>query len=269
MTCKSSSMHDERVEILENKKINSEYQKLVFSSAKLAKNVKPGQFLNVRIENSFDPFWRRPFSYFRVKGSRIEILYEVLGRGTHILASKRSGDEIKILGPLGNGFSQNIGERKRILVAGGIGVPPLVFLAEKLKLNSKSAVLLVGCGNKSEVLPKRELSKVSCEIRYATDDGSYGKKGFVTALLETELKKDDPEAMFLQTCGPIRMMAEVLKLANRYGVKGEMSIDEKMGCGIGTCLGCVVETKNGFKTSCKEGPVFSFDELMPESLVKA
>ncbi len=269
MRVKTSAPFDETVAITENKKINSEYRKLTFSSARLAKNVKPGQFLNVRVVDGFEPLWRRPFSYYRVTGSRVEILYEVLGKGTHILASRQPGDKLRILGPLGNGFSQNAGRKKRVLVAGGIGVPPLVFLAEKLKLSGTSAVLLVGCGTRSEILPKAELSRLRCEIKYATDDGTAGRKGFVTALLQSIVESSDPKSLFIQTCGPMAMMREVLRIAERYGIDGEMSIDERMGCGIGACLGCVVETRDGFKTSCQEGPVFSFAELIPEKLLKS
>ncbi len=278
-------MFDEAVTILENKKVNAEYYKLVFSSKKLSQGVSPGQFLNIQIENHQGLLLRRPFSYYRVCGQRIEILYEILGRGTALLAGKRRGSTLKVLGPLGRPFSQNVNGRKRILVAGGVGVPPLIFLAETAPLLSSprewgrkkppkaslakggveeinSLVLLIGCKSKSEVLPRRELSKVKGEVRYATNNGSYGKKGFVTVLLHDILKKENPKALFIQTCGPNVMMDTVMNIAKEFGVEGEASIDERMACGVGACLGCVVETHEGFKTSCVEGPVFGFHELV-------
>ena len=140
-------------------------------------------------------------------------------------------------------------------------MPPLVFLAE-IVTDSIPPLLLIGCKSKSEVLPKRELAKVKGEVRYSTNDGSYGRKGFVTVLLHDLLRKENPKSLFIQTCGPNVMMDAVMNIAEEFGVEGEASIDERMACGVGACLGCVVETDEGFKTSCVEGPVFSFAELV-------
>lgn len=255
-------MYDEFVTILENKKINDEYYKLIFSSSRLSKKVLPGQFLNIQIEDQHGLLLRRPFSYYRVSGNKIEILYEILGRGTSLLAQKRKGHKLKVLGPLGLPFSQNINGKKRILVAGGVGVPPLVYLAETVKENPKNQFLLIGCKSKNEVLPKRELAKVKGKVLYATNDGSYGRKGFVTVLLHDLLKTENPKSLFIQTCGPNVMMSAVMNIAKEFGVEGEASVDERMACGVGACLGCVVETHEGFKTSCVEGPVFSFSALI-------
>lgn len=256
-------MHDEVVTILTNEKINAEYWKLVFESARLSKKVLPGQFMNIQIEDQTDPFLRRPFSYYRVNGKKVEILYEILGRGTGMLARKKKGETLQVLGPLGKPFVQEIGKRKRVLVAGGIGVPPLVYLAENLPVGARRAVplLLIGCHAKSEALPKSELRKIKAKIMYATEDGSYGVKGFVTAALEKVVRENDPRLLFIQTCGPHPMMAAVMKLARQYGIEGEASMDETMACGVGACLGCMVKTKDGYKTSCVDGPVFGFTEL--------
>lgn len=252
-------MFDERVTILENRKINAHYYKLVFSSGKLSKNVTAGQFFNLKLEDSTDPFLRRPFSYYRVRGTKVEILYAVLGRGTALLARKKPGDTVEALGPLGRPFSKSVKGKKRVMVGGGVGVPPLVFLAETLK--SERPLFLIGCKSKAEVLPKKEFSKVRADIQYATDDGSCGEKGFVTVLLERILKAEDPKSLYLQTCGPMPMMSAVMKLAAKYGAPGEASLEERMACGVGACLGCMAETPEGFKTSCVEGPVFSFSDL--------
>lgn len=252
-------MFDERVKIIENKKINAHYYKLVFSSKPLSKNAAPGQFFNLKLDDSTDPFLRRPFSYYRIRGTKVEILYAVLGRGTALLARKGPGELVQILGPLGKPFSRNVKGKKRVMVGGGVGVPPLVFLAETLK--NERPLFLIGCKSKAEVLPKGEFSKVKAEIEYATDDGSHGIKGFVTLLLERILKTQDPKSVYIQTCGPTPMMSAVMKLAARYGAEGEASLEERMACGVGACLGCMAETPEGFKTSCVEGPVFSFSDL--------
>lgn len=254
-------MYDEIVTILENRKINSKYYKLAFFSQRLQKNVLPGQFLNLKITNGSDPLLRRPFSYYRVKGETVEILYEVLGRGTDMLSGKKAGETLQSLGPLGKSFRMDIGRKQRVLVAGGVGVPPLVFLANKIQ-DVKPVTFLIGCKSKGEVLPANEFGKFKKCVTYATDDGSYGRKGFVTVLLREILKEKDPKSIFIQTCGPRVMMSEVMKLAREFGVEGEASIDKRMACGVGACLGCMVETKEGRKTSCVDGPVFSFSELV-------
>ena len=255
MTSKKGS--DETVRILANKKVNGKYFKLTFASPKLSRQVLPGQFLQVRVLSGTDPYLRRPFSYYRVTGNRVDVLYEVLGRGTQALSQKEKGSELKVMGPLGNGFTTKIGKKKRILVAGGVGVPPLVFLAEK-----KSAqYLLIGTKSKAEVLPQAELKKVNAKVLFSTEDGSFGAKGFVTALLEKTVIAEHPTDLFIQTCGPKPMMLAVMAIAAKYGIAGEASWDESMACGVGACLGCMVETRHGLKRACADGPVFSFEDL--------
>lgn len=257
-------MTDEEVVILKNRKINDKYFSLSFRSGKLARGIEPGQFLNVQIEAGVDPFLRRPFSYYRVKGDVVEILYEILGHGTGILSRKPAGSTLRVLGPLGKPFTSVIKRKvKRVLVAGGIGVPPLVFLAERYGTD----YFLVGAKSRAEVLPSRELSKVKGKILYATNDGSYGAKGFVTVLLEKIFQESNPAELFVQTCGPKPMMQAVMNLANRYEVRGEASIDEGMACGVGACLGCMVETDAGLVPSCTEGPVFGFHRIK-QSLIE-
>ena len=260
-------MPDEPIIILENGRVNEKYFKLVFRSRALARGASPGQFLNLAIDDppsvfgfpsvGLVPFLRRPFSYYRVKEDRVEILYEILGCGTAILAGKRKGDRLRAMGPLGRPFSVEIKKKKRILVAGGVGVPPLVFLAERYPIDH----LLIGCKSRKEVLPKKELARVMGEISYATDDGSYGTKGFATKLLEKLLKKESPRDLFIQTCGPKPMMQAVLEMARRLDLEGEVSVDETMACGVGSCLGCMVKTQEGWTPSCTQGPVFRFDTL--------
>lgn len=249
--------YDEDVLLLENKKVNDKYFKLVFRSPSLSKNINPGQFLHMRVNQGQDPYLRRPFSYFRASRGEIEILYEVLGYGTFILSGKKKGDVLRVMGPLGNAFAGNLGRKKRILVAGGVGVPPLVFLAEKYP----TEYLLIGTKSKAELMPKSELKKVRGKVLYSTEDGSYGTKGRVTLLLEKILKDQHPGEFFIQTCGPKKMMEAVIAIAAKYGIEGEASWDESMACGVGACLGCMVKTRGGLKRACADGPVFKFKDL--------
>lgn len=253
-------MYDETVTLLGNGKVNEEYFKLSFRSKRLSGQVKPGQFLHLKIDSTQDPFLRRPFSYYRVTGERIEVLYEILGRGTALLARYKKGDTLRIMGPLGREFSKNIGKRKRILVGGGVGVPPLVFLAEEYGCDR----FFIGAKSHRHVLPPGEIKKIRKGIFYTTNDGSYGMKGLVTILLENlfEKEKADPSEYFIQTCGPTQMMERVMEIANRLGVTGEASWEERMACGVGVCLGCMVHTRKGWTPSCTEGPVFGFDEMV-------
>ncbi len=249
---------DENVILLENRPVNGKYFKLTFRSRRLSRRVQPGQFLHIQIRPDWvDPFLRRPFSYYRVDKDRIEVLYEVLGRGTALLAGLGRGSTLRVMGPLGKPFTQRIPKKKRVLVAGGVGVPPLVFLAEKNPVD----YLLIGTKSKAEVLPKKELARAHTKILYATNDGSYGTRGFVTVLLKEIILREDAENLFIQTCGPTPMMNAVMEMARRAGIPGEASMEETMACGVGACLGCMVKTIEGWAPSCIEGPVFCFDRL--------
>jgi len=151
---------------------------------------------------------------------------------------------------------------KRILVAGGVGVPPLVFLAERHPID----YLLIGTKTSKEILPRKELAKVRGKVLYSTNDGSRGVKGYVTELLESVIEKESPENLFIQTCGPNIMMEAVMDMAAKYEIPGEASLDKEMACGVGACLGCMVQTKKGLVPSCTEGPVFRFDQLLREEV---
>lgn len=252
-------MRDETVTVLGNKKVNAAYYQISFRSKYLSQKVRPGQFLHIQITASQDPFLRRPFSYYRLRGEVVDVLYEALGRATEILSGLEKGDRLRVLGPLGRAFSEKIKAKKRILVGGGVGVPPLVFLAERYGCHR----FFIGTKSRRQILPSKEIQKFRRQVFYSTDDGSYGTKGFVTKLLENFLKNEaeNPADYFVQTCGPTGMMERVLEIARRFGVSGEASWEERMACGLGVCLGCMVKTHRGWTPSCTEGPVFGFEEM--------
>jgi len=273
-----------KVKIRYNKKIKVNYFHLVLRIPKIAKDSLPGQFFNIKVSDTCEPLLRRPLSIHRVKGTNIEFLYEVVGRATQILSQRRPGEYLDVIGPLGNGFNltPNTYNLTPILVAGGIGVAPLLFLADKLaysverrayrknkkfKLSAKryplNALVLIGAKSTGQVLRKKEFKALGCEVKIATDDASEGFKGKVTELLKNILPlaiSHKPLAIY--ACGPRPMLKEIIRISKKYNIPTQVSLEEHMACGIGACLGCVMNTKEGFKRVCKEGPVFNGDEII-------
>jgi len=208
----------QKIKIIKNYKIKENYFKIVLSNPYLAKNSQPGQFLNIKIDE--DIFLRRPFSIHRVKGNNLEILYEVVGKGTETLSKKKKGEYLDVIGPLGNGFNYQLpitNYQLPILVAGGIGVAPLAFLAQKLKEipNSKSQIpiVLIGAKNKNKILGEEEFKRWGFEVKIATDDGSRGFKGNVSDLLKHILSTMNYELSTIYACGPYPMLKEIAKIA--------------------------------------------------------
>ena len=244
--------------ITKNFKIASDYYKMSLDAPSIAKRARPGQFVNIRISEKYEPLLRRPFGVHKVQGKKIEILYEVVGKGTKLLSKKKPGEKLDILGPLGNGFSM-LDRRHSILVAGGMGVAPLIFLAEKLAGNQ--SLVLIGAKKRSQVLCEEEFKKLGCDVKIATDDGSCGFKGLVTRLLKKNLSnRNRPSVIF--ACGPKPMLKEIIKISKKYRISAQVSLEEHMACGVGACFGCVVQTKKGYKRVCKDGPVFDAKELI-------
>jgi len=257
----------QKIKIIKNYKIKENYFKIILSNPYLAKNSQPGQFLNIKIDG--DIFLRRPFSIHRVYANNLEILYEVVGKGTEILSQKKKGEYLDVIGPLGNGFNYSILNTQYsipILVAGGIGVAPLTFLAQKLKEipNPKSQIpiVLIGAKNKNKILGEEEFKRWGFEVKIATDDGSRGFKGNVTTLLKHLLSTMNYELSTIYACGPYPMLKEIAKIAKDYKIQAEVSLERHFACGIGICLGCIIQTKKGNQRVCKDGPVFKTEELI-------
>jgi dihydroorotate dehydrogenase electron transfer subunit len=253
-----------KAKIVYSKRIKDSYFKSIFSSPRIALGALPGQFVNIKVSECRELLLRRPFSIHRVNGPNIEILYEVLGKGTQILAQKKPGEYLDIIGPLGNGFDALCAKRSTlsILVAGGMGVAPLVFLAERM-ISHKFSVL-IGAKTKKQILCEKEFQKLGCDVKIATDDGSEGFKGKVTELLKNLLSTIDYRLSTIYACGPRPMLKEIANISQKYNIPAQISLEEHMACGIGACLGCVVNTKNGYQRVCKEGPVFAADEILWE-----
>ena len=245
------------------------------------KDAQPGQFIHVRINDSSDPLLRRPFSIHKInpissksgKRFNLDILYEVKGRGTKLLAEKRQSEYLNILGPLGRGFdcqSQGTTPKTHIIIAGGMGVAPLVFLAERLASSNSRTIVLIGAANKSKIQCEKNFKDLGCEVYIATEDGSQGFKGKVTSLFEKKMlprinspsrKKSIIKPINIYACGPKLMLTELSKICMINKVSLQVSLEEFMGCGIGACLGCAIETKEGFKRVCYDGPVFRSEDI--------
>ncbi len=263
--CKMS-IHKTKAKIISHRIINGGYGYLEFSSAAIASQAKPGQFINIRVADLVEPLLRRPFSIHGVKAARVKVIYKILGKGTQILSSRKPGEILDIIGPLGNGFDcpKAAGKLKKpgpILVAGGMGVAPLVFLAEKLKM--QLPLVLIGAKTKAQVICSKEFKSSGCTVKVATDDGSSGFKGKVTDLLASLLLSTSgyrPSAIY--ACGPHPMLKAIAALAAENKIVTQLSLEEHMACGVGACLGCAVLTKSGYKSVCKEGPVFDGQEII-------
>lgn len=220
-----------------------------------ATRVRPGQFVNIRINGSHDPLLRRPFSVYRTTSDTIEIIFNVVGKGTALLADKNEGELLDILGPLGVPFTLD-DERFQtgLLVAGGLGVAPMPMTTAELIRRGKTVKTFVGARD-AATLVTHHLHDVAC----ATDDGSAGFHGNVVALLESTLAAAMPERPKIFACGPHAMLKSVALLAERLDVPCEVSLEGPMGCGIGICQGCPVELRDAsrrYALMCKDGPTF-------------
>ena len=213
---------------------------------------KPGQFIQVRLPS--DEFTlRRPFGIASINADQLTMFYRVVGHGTNYLASLQSGKVINLLGALGNGF--NLTEGKVLLVGGGLGLAPLIFAASESK-----ADVLIGGKNAAEAnLWQSEFESLVDELFIATDDGSAGFHGFVTELLPEVLSKNKYKTIL--TCGPEIMMRRVAAFAKDSGISCQVSLEKRMGCGLGACLSCSIDTINGRQKICKDGPVFNADDV--------
>jgi len=249
--------------VISNRKVKPGYFLMAVRCPSVAKKAKPGQFLTIRCGNGPSPLLRRPFGFHRISGSGFEILYEIVGKGTHILSRLKAGDKIDILGPLGNGFAIPKGKKDFILVAGGIGVAPLASLAESLvKIKRSNVYAIIGARSKDTLLCEGHFKNIGVKTIVATDDGSCGKRCFATDALEEFLKIKKGFLPTIFACGPEPMLRKVAHLAKKHRVACFTSLEENIACGVGACLGCAVKTRTGYKLVCKDGPVFDVKEVI-------
>ncbi len=244
--------------VKEIQQVNANCVLLVMASEAPFPEVRPGQFAELRIDQTPTVMLRRPISVhsFNAEKNEIGFLVQVVGDGTKWLGSLKVGDKVNTLLPLGNGFTMPAVAGKRyLLVGGGVGSAPLYYLAEELKKGGHEFTILIGARSAKD-LYRREAYEALGRVEYTTEDGSLGEKGYVTNHSLLAEKYD-----CIYTCGPKPMMMAVARYARENGISCEVSLENKMACGLGACLCCVEDTKEGHKCVCTDGPVFSIDEL--------
>ncbi len=244
--------------IIKNEHLKNRFYRMIIQSHEIASQAEPGQFIHIQVENTIHPILRRPFSIYRTESTLIEILYEVIGEGTQILAQKQRGMYINTLGPLGNSFSYKQPIKKALLIGGGIGNAPLLFLGERLLAKGIPVDVILGYRSKNDVVADDDFIIYGMKPIITTDDGTCGMKGNVIAPLKDILTSDHT----IFACGPIPMLKAVNDYSISTGNPCEVSIHNHMGCGFGVCLGCVFPSQKGYVRVCKEGPIFNGKELV-------
>lgn len=251
-----------KAELVKKQIIKNDIIKFCVKSKDIADTGKPGNFLEIKVSDNIDPLLRRPISIYNIdkENEIIEFIFQVKGRGTQILSEKQVGDKIDIIGPLGYGVFNIKQYNKVAIIGGGIGIFPLYELAKQLK---SDVSVYLGFRNKDYVILEDEFKKVSNRLSVTTDDGSYGKSGFAIDYLKEDCKKEKPDIIF--ACGPLPMLKAIKKFSEEEDIPCQISLEEKMGCGIGACLGCAVKMLSNGNTKyghvCKQGPVFYANEV--------
>ena len=238
--------------IISNEALTDTVYKMVLSGDTSAITAS-GQFVNIQLAGKF---LRRPISVCDYDSQTLTIVYKVVGKGTEQMSAMKSGEKLDILTGLGNGYDLSLSGDKPVLLGGGVGVPPMYNLAKKLIALGKDVTVILGFNTKSEVFYEEEFKALGCNVIVATADGSHGVKGFATTPL-AEL-----DYTYFYTCGPEPMLKAVYKATS---TSGQMSFEERMGCGFGACMGCSCKTLTGYKRICKEGPVMKKEEILWEA----
>lgn len=241
--------------VRDNRPLNADNFLLVLHSTELPE-IKAGQFVNVKVEGSTSTFLRRPISVHNVDAENglLYLLVKIAGNGTAKLAELRAGDKLNIVLPLGNCFSQPESGRC-LLVGGGVGIAPLLHLSKELRNKGIEVVVLIGTRSAKDIVLKEEFEKYAT-VYYTTEDGSFGEKGYPT---QHSVLKEHFDHIFC--CGPLPMMKAVAQYAYTNNIDCEVSLENMMACGIGACLCCVNDTKEGHKCVCTDGPVFNINDL--------
>ena len=241
-------MKQEILTITENVPVTSCVYRMRLEGADLeAQN--PGGFVNIRLDGLF---LRRPISVYDSEPGSLTILYKVVGKGTEQMAAMKPGETLDVLTGLGNGYDLSKSGETPVLLGGGVGVPPLYLLAKKLIAEGKKPQAVLGFNTAAEVFGAAEFKALGCGVTVTTADGSYGVKGFVTDVLPAEYS-------YFYTCGPEPMLRAVYRATK---TSGQLSFEERMGCGFGACMGCSCKTITGYKRICREGPVLEKEEII-------
>ena len=235
-------------EIVKNQPLNAQIMEMTLAGDN--QGVKAGQFINIKIDGFY---LRRPISVCEIIKGGLKIIYKIVGKGTEVLSRMKTGEKLDVLIGLGNGYDLSLSGDKPLLVGGGVGVPPMYELCKQLIAQGKTVTAILGFNTKSEIFYEKEFERLGAKVLVATADGSYGVKGFVTDAMK------GLDYSYFYTCGPEPMLKAVHK---QSVTDGEMSFEERMGCGFGACMGCSCKTLTGNKRICKEGPVLKKGEIL-------
>jgi len=264
-----------KVKILSKEEVAPNIYLMKLKAPSVAQEALPGQFIHIKCSTDNYPLLRRPLSIHRIDKEKgeIYILFQVVGEGTKLLAQKEVGDNLDILGPIGNGFNIYPESRKIMIIGGGIGVAPLLALCEESIRKGKEVRVLIGALKKELVIGEENFRNLGAQVDVATDDGSYKYKGLVTDLLERTIK-EGWLADQIFACGPKPMLRRIAEITSNRNIYCQVSLEERMGCGIGACLGCVckikAKEKNNnqnqikyiYKRVCVDGPIFEGSEVV-------
>lgn len=254
--------------ITQIERLKEDIYKFSVQAKEIVENAKPGHFIEVRVIDNIEPLLRRPISIYNIDKEKgiLEFIFQVKGKGTEILANRKVGEELDIIGPLGYGTFDIKDYKNAAIIGGGIGTFPLYELAKELKRDTSSKVTTyLGFRNKDYVVLEEEFKKVSDELLITTDDGTYGIQGFAINELKKDIEKGLIDKIF--ACGPLPMLKAVQSLAVEKNIPCQISLEEKMACGLGVCLGCAVKTAKSPSDApqywhvCKAGPVFNATDV--------
>ena len=254
-------------EVISNELVVENHHLLRCSCPEIAASALPGQFIHVLIPQGSGLLLRRPFTIYTVEGDQISMLYQLIGEGTNVLSRLKWGDSIRVLGPLGNTFEISPVPSPAIIVGGGAGIASLMLLAAALRNAGVHTLGLVGSMNRARLLSMEDLQAIGVETHIATDDGSVGHHGFVTELLTHILETHELQNPIIYACGPDGMLRAVTEIALDYHIPTQLAMENRMGCAMGVCLGCVCKVQmpgGGFEYQrvCTEGPVFNAEDII-------
>lgn len=254
-------------ELVKKEQLKPDIFKFSVKAPNIVKNSKPGNFIEIRVTDQTEPFLRRPISIYNLdrENGILEFIFQVKGKGTKILAQREIGSQIDIVGPIGYGTFQYENYENLAIIGGGIGVFPLYELAKCAKQANKNVTTYLGFRSKDFVVLENEFKEVSNKFVLTTDDGSYAEKGFAINYLKKDIEEGKIDSIY--ACGPLPMLKAVQKLVLEKDIPCQISLEEKMACGLGVCLGCAVKTAKSPKEApeywhvCKAGPVFNAKDV--------
>ena len=259
---------NEQARIMANAQVGPRLYLMTLHAPQIAERIAPGQFVHMKVPRMEDHILRRPFSIYAANPDEgtVDILYQVVGFGSDHMTRLEAGLTAELIGPVGTGWSAPADAQRVLLVAGGVGAAPLFMMAEQLIEQGVETDVVLGAQTEAALVCRSRYEQLlgacpSC----ATDDGSFGRAGFCTSLVQEALDAAASEGRqydYLAVCGPEPLMKIVAGMAKQAGVSAQVSMEKRMACGIGACLSCVVDTKNGKKRACVDGPVFDAEDVV-------